>query len=166
MKAIRSLAFFLGLALAVPTLANPHAATTLTWVESNGTQFAPFATYLSALLYVDPVTGYAWTLRDVNTTSPTLTSSTEASGSDLGLVYTTTDCTGTAYLNASGQIPFLVRTSGDGLFYATGASASVTGHSRFVGYCITETISVALFEANGPLTPPDVAAGPWHLEAR
>jgi hypothetical protein len=169
-KLLLALALFASSAQATPhtftgTIDTPAV---LTWMDASGAAVAPYAVYAASFLYVDSTTGYVWALRDMSMPAPYADGIYEAYASDLGLVFTATNCTGTAYLNASTPIPGAVRVSAsNGQLYATGAAASVTGHSRLAGgNCYPDTVSVSLFEAIGPLTAPSVPMGPWHLEAK
>jgi hypothetical protein len=171
---MKKLLAVLGIMFAVGASATPReiigtvdTPAVLTWVtDSTGVEVAPFVAFASSPLYSD-ASGRVWTIKGARTATPYATSSAEASGSDLGLLYATTNCTGTAYLNATTEIPKIVRTSaGDGQLYADGALAAVTINSRWVGYCITESIAGPVYTAVGPLTAPTLPAGPYHVEAR
>jgi len=177
MKLLRRgvLAFVISLSLSVQ--ANPHSFTgtidtppVAVWVDSAGTTIAPFFATLVSMLYVDPSTGFVWTIQNVRSTTPSLIGYIGGRpDGDLGLLYSTTNCTGTAYLNASfWTIPHTVFASAsDGQLYADGAPASATIHSRSVsGTCYVETVPGPVYLAIGPLTPPTLPAGPWHLEIR
>jgi hypothetical protein len=171
---MKKLLAVLGIMFAVVASATPPDRSTLSWTDPNGDVVGPFAVLhvssnpSTALLYVDQSTGYVWTIQDPRAATPGLIGVT---GVGLGLIYTTTDCTGAAYISLPDVQPVpktVVVSPADGLAYVEGAIASVTTRSRFVnGTCYLDASAYSpLYVAVGPLTPPTVPAGPWHLTVR
>lgn len=133
-----------------------------TWVDGSGNEIAPYMNTAADLLYIDSSTGYVWTLTNLATT-PTATAPFIT-----GLWYTTANCTGTAYMAVTNQVPGRVQTTPSaGTYYAPGAAAVITTASQyFNGTCYAGYSGGDYAVAIGPVTAPTLAAAPWHLENR
>lgn len=141
------------------TINTPAVAT---WVDGSGSEIAPFMSHGGQFLYVENATGYVWSLESLATTP------TAAGQLISGLWYTTSNCTGTAYLLVSNLVPGVVQsTPAAGTYYAPGAAAVITtGSQSLNGSCFVGTNPGDYAVAVGPLTPPTLPAAPWHIENR
>jgi hypothetical protein len=121
-------------------------------------------------LYLDTGTGYLWVIQDPLTAVPSATGAGFGSAaSSPGLFYTTVNCSGTAYAFVSSWgLPNLVYAMNQSnTYYTAGNAAAVTTNSELLnGVCYSVVQTTDLYLALGPLTPPTLASGPWHLESR
>lgn len=166
---MKKLILVAGMLLALSAYAVTHSISgtidtpaVVTWVDGGGASIATYFTSGVDQLYLDTGTGYVWRIQDVMT-SPTTVGQAPING----LFYTSVNCTGTPYLLLpSSDVPKTVHVT-EGSPYVAGSAAGVTVHSQLLNAaCYVDTETVGLYAAIGPLTPPTLASGPWHLEAR
>lgn len=142
----------------------------MTWVNPDAGLSYPYAFYWDgnggSPIYVDPTTGYAWSISNLHAGAPTL----EGTTFENGIFFTTANCTGQTYLLVRpNEFPGLVYTAeAAGQYWASsGFAGTLTAESTmFDGICYTSTLSGAFSYGVGPLTPPTLPAGPWSLQVQ
>ncbi len=142
------------------------------WVNPTDAIIAPFALYGGRVFYVDPATKYVWSIdtSSLSSTTPTLA----AMGGITQTFYTTTNCTGQAYLAVLPTSDFLNFTYPiyrDGLIYVPGTMSNVNNQIQSTWYsgCVSQApipATYSMYTLLGPVTAPTLPSGPWHLETR
>jgi len=142
------------------------------WVGPTGSIIAPFALYGGRPLFVDSTTKYVWAINvsSVSSTTPVLATM----GGPSQTFYTTTDCSGQAYLAvlpSSDFLNFTYTAYRDGLVYVPAVLSNVNDQIQSTWYngCQAQApipLTYNMYTTAGPITAPALPNGPWHLETR
>ncbi len=141
------------------------------WVTPTGGVVVPAVGGLATLPstpYLDPTTGYYWNIGSLSVSQPQLY------GVDvLRQFYATANCTGTIYTglpsyddHAATRVAVILE---DGQTYVTtGIPVTQTFQSEWNGSACVSPYgnSFTVYAVSGPVAPPTLPAGPYHLELR